>query len=209
MKYFLLLLLAAGCVFADGRIVFIKNFPGSNPAYVWISLERSGDAVYKEAVNDDQPVKLKLPPEDTAAIFNLADKLDHFTHPLESGLKVARMGTKTFCWEDGDKKTQVAFNYSLDPNAQALDEWFERMIETEQRFFDLDRTAHFDKLGVEQALLYLEIDWDNRRLVDPEQFLPLLDRVAKNESYMHMARERAAAIAESIRAGGPPPRKGQ
>ena len=41
--------------------------------------------------------------------------------------------------------------------------------------------------------------WDRKRLVAPEQFLPLLDRIAKNESFLHMARERAAALAEAIR----------
>jgi hypothetical protein len=32
------------------------------------------------------------------------------------------------------------------------------------------------------------------------QFLPLLDQVAKSDVYMHMARERAADVAEAIRA---------
>jgi hypothetical protein len=32
-----------------------------------------------------------------------------------------------------------------------------------------------------------------------DQYLPILDRIAKNESYMHAARERAAEIAEAIR----------
>ena len=41
--------------------------------------------------------------------------------------------------------------------------------------------------------------WDHNRLVAAEQFLPLLDRIAKNESYLHISRERAAAIADAIR----------
>jgi hypothetical protein len=39
--------------------------------------------------------------------------------------------------------------------------------------------------------------------VAPEQFLNLLDRVAKNESYLHMARERAALLAQMFREGKP------
>jgi len=39
----------------------------------------------------------------------------------------------------------------------------------------------------------------NDRLAAREQFLPLLDRVAKNETFMHMARARAAELAEYIR----------
>ena len=36
-----------------------------------------------------------------------------------------------------------------------------------------------------------------------EQFLPMLDRIAKNEIYMHTARARAAEIAEAIRKSKP------
>ncbi len=44
-----------------------------------------------------------------------------------------------------------------------------------------------------------EASWDRNRLAAPEQFLPLLDRVAKNASYLHISQERAAEIAEAIR----------
>ncbi len=66
---------------------------------------------------------------------------------------------------------------------------------------------HYDKLGVNDVLLHFQLSWDRGRIVAPEQFLPLLDRVAKNESYLHIARERAAALAEAIRNPLPPPAK--
>ena len=40
----------------------------------------------------------------------------------------------------------------------------------------------------------------DKRLVSPALFLPMLDRVAKNDGYLNMARSRAANLAESIRA---------
>jgi hypothetical protein len=57
---------------------------------------------------------------------------------------------------------------------------------------------------VQNALLLLQTTRDQKRLIAPEQFLPLLDRVVKNESYLHMARERAAVFANDIRAAGQP-----
>jgi hypothetical protein len=50
-----------------------------------------------------------------------------------------------------------------------------------------------------KALLLLESAMDRKRLVGMDQYLPMLDRIAKNESYMHTARARAAEIAEAIR----------
>ena len=53
----------------------------------------------------------------------------------------------------------------------------------------------------------MQITMERNRLVAPEQFLPLLDRIAKNESYLHISRERAAAIAEEIRKSPQTPEK--
>jgi hypothetical protein len=206
MKLFMAVGLAAVCASAaaaDPRIVFTKSFPGSVPAYVEISVEKSGDVVYKEAPDDNNPISIRLLPADSDTIFSLADKLDHFEHPLESGLKVAFMGKKTFRYETGEAAKQprsVEFNFSTDPNAQALLDWFERIAESERGFIELERTVKYDKLGVQNALILVQTTSDQKRLIAPRQFLPLLDRVVKNESYMRIARERAAAFADEIRA---------
>jgi len=201
MKSCILFLAFAVAALADSpRIVYSKSFPGSTPAFVSIEVEQSGVAVYKEAVNDENPLKFTLDPEDAAEIFRLADKLDRFSRNLESGLKVANMGIKTFRWEEGAVKNEAKFNYSIDEDAKALADWFEKIVETEQSFIRLERTVKYDKLGVNQSLLYLEMTYDRKRLIAPEQFLGLLDRVAKNESYLHMARERAARLGDAIRA---------
>jgi hypothetical protein len=191
---------------ADARLVFTKTFPGSVPAYVEITVEKSGSTVYKEAPDDNNPITIQLASGDSDTMFALAEKLEHFAHPLEANLKVAFMGKKTFRWDDGSANAgnQVEFNYSVDPNAQALLDWFERIAESERGFIELERTVKYDKLGVQNALLQLQTTRDQKRLIAPEQLLPLLDRVVKNESYLHMARERAAVFANDIRAAGQP-----
>ncbi len=184
------------------RIVYSKSFPGSVPAFVEIAVDKSGAVAYKEAADDD-PDTFALDPASTAEIFDLAQKLDHFAHPLESGLKVANMGVKTFRWEDGGEKHEVKFNYSMDENAKALHDWFERITETERLLAEFKRAVRHDRLGVNEALVNIQVSWDRKRLAAADQFLPLLDQVAKNEVFMHMARERAAQLADAIRAAKP------
>jgi hypothetical protein len=199
MRLAALALVLSATLCAAPRLFYSKYFKGSVPEYVAITVERDGQVTYQEAKDDDNPIHIQL---DTAAaqeLFDLADKLDHFRHPLESGLKIANLGTKTFRFEDGAEHHEIQFNYSEDVNAQALLDRFERISETEQHFANLDRTAHFEKLGVNDVLLQMQASWERNRLVAPEQFLPLLDRIAKNESYLHISRELAAAIAEAIR----------
>ncbi len=194
----------AADVGAIPHLYFSKSFPASAPAFVAINVDKTGAGDYREDANDDNPVRFQLTEAETAALFDLAAKLGDFDHPLESPLKVAFMGTKTFRFVDGAKKNEVKFNFSEDPSAQALADWFERISESEQLLTGLEVSAKYDHLGVMKAVLMLETAYDHRRLVDTAQYLPLLDRIAKNESYMHQARLRAAALADQFRCAAPP-----
>ncbi len=196
-----LILLFANVLFAGGgpRLFYSKSFPGSVPAYFQVTLEQNGEAEYREAPDEDNPLKFQLTEAETHAVFGLAEKLDYFKHPLESPVKVAFMGTKTFRYENGEGKNEVKFNFTEDPQARELVDWFERMGESVEHRIELERAAKYDRLGVLKALLLLESAMDRKRLVGMDQYLPMLDRIAKNESYMHTARARAAEIAEAIR----------
>lgn len=202
-----LLLLLSVSALANPRIVYSKVFKGSDPEFIAISVEKDGSAVYREAADDSNSLKFRLTPEETGELFALAEKLGSFVRPIESGLKVANMGQKTFRFEDGATVHEVSFNYSIDPDARQLQDRFERMAVTEQHYLDLDRAMHFDKLGVDQAIIRIRMLWDAGRLVAPDQFLPLLARISKNESFMHVDRERAASLSEEFRSGKPPVEK--
>ena len=200
MKWSLILLFANVLLAGDGpRLFYSRSFPGSVPPYFQVTLEQNGDAEYREAPDEDNPLKFHLAEADTREVLGLAEKLDYFKHPLESTLKVAFMGMKTFRYENGDRKSEVKFNFSEDPAARELVDWFERMAESALHRIELERTAKYDRLGVLKALLLLESAMDRKRLVGLDQYLPMLDRIARNESYMHTARARAAEIAEAIR----------
>ena len=204
MKWSLILLFAYAVFAGDGpRLFYSRSFPGSTPAYFDVTVESNGDAMYREAVDDELPSKFHLSEAEAKEVFALADKLDRFKHPLESPLKVAFMGTKTFRYEQGAEKNEVKFNYTEDLNGQAMQEWFERMAESSQHRDNLERCAKYDHLGVMHAMELLAGAYQRKRLVAVEQFLPILDKVAKNETYMHTARALAAEVAEAIRKAQP------
>jgi hypothetical protein len=202
MRIAVLLALCAATSVAAGAaptVVFTKSFPGSVPAWFSISIDQSGAGEYREDPKDDSPIRFHLSEPDTAQIFDLAGKLDYFKRKLESPARVARMGDKTLHYENGSASSETTFNFTEDLDGRTLTDWFERISETERHLLELERVVKYDKLGVNNALLQLEITYDHKRLVAPEQFLPMLDRVVKNESFMHLARERAANIASQIR----------
>ena len=186
-------------LFLAQTITYSKSFPGSSPAFVKIDVPESGEAEYNDDPKSENPVKFQVTEPDRAMLKELAQKLANFSRPVESPAKVAFMGMKTLRYEKDAEQHEIKFNYSEDPDARAIADWFERVIETEQERLELETAARFEKLGVEKALLRIEISYDNKRLIAPDQFLPMLDRIQRSESYMHMARTRAAGLAEHIR----------
>jgi hypothetical protein len=182
------------------RLTFIKEFPNSQPAYVYITVDKSGHVEYKEAA-EDKPIVAALKPTEAEKAFSLAEQAGWFKTPIESGLKVANMGKKTFRYEpESGAASESVFNYSTQVPVQQLLTWFENLSSTEQAWMDLDRTVHFDHLGVNDALAQVESLWLRKELMAPEQFLPLLKRIIKQESIMHLARDRAARLKDEIEA---------
>jgi hypothetical protein len=201
MRILLLLALSALAQAGDApRVIFSKSFPGSVPAYLAITIAPDGSATYNESEDPDNDERIHLDSATVKQAFELADRLDHFKHPLESGLKIANMGMKTLRWEQGGETSESKFNYSLNEDAKALADLFERVGESTRMLLDLRRVLKHDRLGVNDAVLRIMAAWNDRRLLAEDDFLPLLDQVAKNEVYIHMARERAARIADAIRA---------
>ena len=208
MKSVLLALVSALFIAAaTPKLQFTKSFPGSVPAFCSIEVEKNGALRYKEAPTEE-PLQAQMLESDAAALFAMAEKLEYFKTPLESGLKVANTGKKTFRYEDENGAgTEVVFNYSLNETARQLLERFEQIAATERAYIDLDRTIHFDKLGVNDSLAQVEALWLRKELVAPEQFLPLLTRITSHDSFMHLVRERAARLKDQFVA--PPVADGQ
>jgi hypothetical protein len=202
LKLFVLSLVLTGILLAadTASLSYTKSFPGSAPPWEQIIISQDGSGIYKETPNDENPVQFHLADAEKAQIQDLARKLDYFARPLESGLKVANMGMKTFRYDGADGIHEVKFNYSEDASARALNEIFEALADSERALIALETAVRFDKLGAQAAILQIEVLRDQKRLMAAQQFLPMLDRVAKNESFLHMARDRAATLADGIRA---------
>jgi hypothetical protein len=202
-KLALLAFLAAFTVDAQ-RIVYTKVFPKSVPEYVKITITQAGAATYQEEANELDPTAFQVDSSSTAEIFDLAAKLNHFKGKLESNLKVAKTGDKTYRWEDGTTSFETTYNYSTNENAKALQDWFERITETQRILADLQRSYKYDRLGVNEILVRLDAAWRQKRVVGPEQFIAILDRIQKNEALLNIARDRAGSLSDAFKAVSPP-----
>lgn len=181
------------------RLVFTKEFPGSNPDYYRISLDAEGWAAYYTAPDETPGQQFRVSPPLARQAFDLAARLNHFRDvSLETRRKVAAMGKKTVVYENGSERNQAVFNYSENPDAAALAELFEKISNTRQHIIALERLARFDRLGLMKQLLNTESALNKKDLAEPVLLVPILEEIAANKAYMHIVQQRAKIILSKI-----------
>ena len=186
-------------------VIFTKDFPGSSPAYYSITVRETGEAVYRTDPNDEAPVEFRLPSDAASEIFSLARKINRFQDvALEANRRVANMGKKTLEYRDGAAHSAASYNHTEVPEALALTAFFERISQTQQHTLRLQNLIRFDRLGVVKALLQLEIDVDQGRLLGADQLVPILEQIQKNRALVQVAQGRASQILAKIQAASPP-----
>ena len=183
------------------KLTYTRVLKGSSPEYLAISVDSNGSGTYEGRKIDEpsSPRSLKLSPQTTGRLFELARVLDDFrTGDLESHKKVANLGLKTFTYEESGKRSQAQFNYSLRREAQELTELFEKIAAVEQHIATLEYAVKYDHLGLPRELLQIQIDLDNKALADPQLMVPTLDQIARNPRFLHLAQVRAQNILERL-----------
>lgn len=182
---------------STARLTFIKVFKGSQPEYIRISVEENGQATYQggAAEKPDEPESLQLSPELTAQLFSLAAELSYFHNlALDTGQRIAYMGKKTFIYETAGQRNEVSYNYTQNDAAEKLRALFEGLARGRYLLRQLEQQLVFDRLGLMETLGLFERDLNAGRLVDLEQFAPVLQRIADDPRLMQLARARAREL---------------
>jgi len=185
---------------AAQSITFTKEFPGSQPPYLSLTVRENGEALYRTDP-EEKPVEFQLSAGSAQEIFSLARKLDFFRGAkLESERKVAQMGKKTLAFTNGTDRADVSFNHTENPDALALTSLFERLSQTQQHLQRLEYLLRFDRLGIVKELLLLEMNLDQGRLFEPTLLLPVLEKIQSNKALVNVAHARASQIIGKLQA---------
>lgn len=186
---------------SPATLTYTKVMKGSVPEYTSITVDANGNGTYDGRQLDESPKPrpLKLSPETTETLFHLAAALDDFRSiRLESKKHVANMGLKTFIYRHGGQENKVTFNYTRKKRALQLLTAFEGIADVEQHIGTLEYSSRYDVLGLPSALNRVESDLDDKVLVDPQLMVPILEKIAGNSQYLHIAQVRAADILRRI-----------
>jgi hypothetical protein len=197
--------LAAGTAARAGdtpTVTFRKVFKQSFPEFVEIKVGENGQASYDIRQLDEeanpQPFAVSRPIVEK--IFQLAAQLHHFDGPsLDIHRKIANLGEKTFRYEKGAEAHETTFNYTLDSTASQLLDLFEGLGREQIDLNNLERAMRYDRLGVNDAVMRLETDYNNKLIPEPDRLLASLDQLAADEKYLDIARQKARTLAGRIR----------
>ena len=184
------------------QITFRKVFKTSYPEFVEIKIDQAGTGTYdiRQLDEDPNPQPFEVSAPLAQRIFELAAKLNNFQNvDLEVHRRLANLGAKTLLYQKGAEKHETDFNYTLDDTATQLVNIFEGLARQTTDLSDLVRTMRYDHLGVNDVLLQIERDYNNKLLPEPERLLPTLDQLAADEKFVDIARARARALATRIR----------
>ena len=186
---------------SPATLTFTKVMKGSVPEYTSITVDTNGNGTYDGRQLDESPKPrpLKLSPETTKILFQMAAGLRDFRSlKLESNKNVANLGQKTFIYRHNGQENKVQFNYTRNKRAGELLSVFEGIADVEQHIGTLEYSSRYDVLGLPSALTRVEIDLDNKALVDPQLMVPILKKIAGDSQYLHIAQVRAADILRRI-----------
>ena len=199
----LAVLLAAMPILAQESLYYSRTFPNSVPEYFDVAVTREGEAIYREALDDEFPVEFQVDEETTENLFNWALALEGKEDAVQSPIKTAFTGDKVIRWtgQDGKVRSESKFVFSQVPEAQSISTWFLNVATTARHLIELERVAQFDRLGVNKALLHLQSSMNRGKIVAPEQLLPILKKIVATKQILHLARTRASAMVEAIESG--------
>jgi len=185
------------------KLTYTRTFKGSTPEYLAIIVDSSGFGTYEGRKLDEaqieSPRALQLSVPTTQRIFDLARELRDFKLiRLESRRKVANLGEKTLAYQQGAEVNKVVFNYTDNRTAQDLVGVFEAVGAVEEHVAALEFEMKYDPLALSQELLQIEIELDDKSLIDPQLLAPTLEKIAHGSRYLHLAQTRAQQILDRV-----------
>lgn len=132
-------------------------------------------------------------------IFDLAQKLNYFQGNFDAHIKhIAQTGSKTLEYQSPQVRGSSTFNYSQNPDVQALNRIFSGIATT----FDYERKLTFqyryDKLGMDQRLKELEELQASHEVEELHVLGPMLRKIAGDPNLMNITRQSAKHILQKI-----------
>ncbi len=182
-------------------LAYTKVFVGSQPEYIYIRVDTSGQGVYEGRSLEDEsdPKPLILGEKVTGRLFALTEELDHFRGlRFKSKKGIANLGEKTLIYRDSEREHKVVYNHSTNRSLRELVSLFEKIANVQRHLAVLQHAVKFDRLGLATHLRKIQIDLEREAIADPQQLVSTLKQIASDPRLLNLAQSRAQSILEKL-----------
>jgi hypothetical protein len=186
----------------DAVITYRKIFKGSTPEFVELRIGQSGKCTFdiRQLAEDPSAQPFTVGDALREKIFALAGELKNFRDAdLDVHRKIANLGEKTFRYEKGSEVHETKFNYTTNEPANQLYQIFEGFSRQQEHVVTLQRRLKHDRLGLNEELMYLQKDYDEKMIPEPQNLLPVLQEISDDSRVIDVARTHARALMAKIR----------
>jgi len=192
---------------SPARFLWKKDVPlGPVESYsVELTVDGRGKFCFKRRDQEALTRELILNPtvtENLAGLFTRADFLNE-SKDFVSRRQVADMGMKTVSCEVAGRKRQVIYNYTEDKTLQEISNFFENLSTQERNLFEIDLALKYDRLGIPKKLDELEREFAAKRIVAPERFAEVLEKISQDQTLINLARKHAEKLLSKIETSSP------
>jgi len=184
------------------RIIFIFDFPGSDPEHYVISISADGPASYDSHAKTNERTKddsfhfdFTIGSSTRTRIFDLAKRAHYFEGDVDSKKRgVASTGSKTLKYADAQRSTQATYNYSRIPAVQDLTDLLQKLSTTLEFGRRLEYDHHYQKLALDEELKRMEAMSKQNGLEELSAVSPILQKIAADASVINPVRVRAQRL---------------
>jgi hypothetical protein len=187
-------------------ITFDFDMPGGSPSRYSISVESSGRSGYRSngdetnaatetSTGDPYLTRFVMSEASRQRVFKLAEKLGYFKGNFDyTKRSIANTGNKTLTYADPQRHFSTSYNYSENADIQELTRFFQALSNTLEFGRRLEFMQRFDKLGLHGELQKMVQMADEQQLAELQAVAPVLEKISKDLSVMHVARLNAERL---------------
>jgi hypothetical protein len=192
-------------------VIFMLDFPGSEPDHYVISVSEDGRSSYDSdgklspdsEGGDSFHADFTMSQAGRARVFDLAKRAHYFEGQIDSkNKKLASTGTKTLTYKDAQKSTTATYNYSPVPSVEELTAFFQSLSTTLEFGRRLDYHLRYQKLALDEELKNMEEASKSGGLEEVSAVAPVLQKIADDPAVIKVVRARAERMLQVAVAGG-------
>jgi hypothetical protein len=186
-------------------VTFSLDFPNSDPEHYSIAVQSDGPARYEcsariSADSDDRETyqtEFIFSDATRARIFDLAAQAHYFSGKIDSGNhKIAFTGAKKLVYQDGQRQSAAAYNFSPMPAIQQLTTLFQSVGATLEFGRRLTHAHRYQKLALDDEMKRMEDQVQRGDLIELNAVRQVLQEIHDDPSVINVVRARAQRIIE-------------